>query len=140
MNDDNINNNTKKGKRSTRTIRCTSRSQWFIIMMEVDSRLRRFPRCRGSFAADVEVQDGLWSWLPDRTITKWLMPELQKISELRHREKNSTIRYSPKRRSTSFAMKRFASIAMRFFDMHGKVPTRAGLIDPITPRNRTAEA
>jgi len=61
-------------------------------MMEVDSRLRRFLDVEGRSLQMWKYQDGLWSWLPDRTITKWLMPELQKILNYVTREKNSTIK------------------------------------------------
>ena len=104
----------------------------YIIMMEIDSRLRRFNDVEGRSLQMWKYENGLWSWLPDRTVTKWLMPQLQQILNYVSREKNSTVLVLNEAAQHVIRHEKICIDSEAVFDQHGKVPTRDGLIDPIT--------
>jgi phage/plasmid-associated DNA primase len=104
----------------------------FIVMMEIDNRLRRFNDVEGRSLMMWRFERGLWSWLPDRTVTKWMMPELQQILNYISHEKNSTIKTLNEAAQHVVRHEKVCIDSDAVFDMHGRVPTRDGLIDPIT--------
>jgi phage/plasmid-associated DNA primase len=104
----------------------------FIANMQIDNRLQRFNDVEGRSLQMWKYQNGLWSWLPDRSIAKWLTPQLQQLINYFSKEKNSTIKVLNEAAQHVIRHELVCIDDDAIFDQHGKVPTRDGLIDPIT--------
>jgi phage/plasmid-associated DNA primase len=104
----------------------------FIALMDTDNRLQRFTDVEGRSLMIWKYEKGLWSWLPDRNVAKWLAPQLQEILNYLSKEKNSTVKVLNEAAQHVIRHEKVCIDDDAIFDQHGKVPTRDGLIDPIT--------
>jgi phage/plasmid-associated DNA primase len=104
----------------------------FIDAMKTHERLQRFNDAEGRSLQIWKYEKGLWSWLPDRSVPKWLTPKLQYILNVYGCEKHSSIKQLNEAVQHVIRHEIVCVDGDYWFDQHGKVPTSDGLIDPIT--------
>jgi P4 family phage/plasmid primase-like protien len=80
-----------------------------------------------------KYENGLWSLIADNEVVKWLEPQLQSlVNDLDKKERSNNKLFSEATKHIIRDPVIRSSNSFVNWDAHGKIPTKAGLIDPLT--------